>query len=80
MKGAYAVFSVTDFQELMSKERELQQGKNVADIAKVQLTPQNQFIQSTNGSMFNTWSGAAHLMSLGVFPLPTIDLSNSNIT
>jgi hypothetical protein len=73
MKGAYAVFSVTNFQELMSKERELQQGKNVADIAKVQLIPQNQPIRSTNGSrnsMFSTWSGAAHPMSPGVLSPP----------
>ncbi|KAH8801727.1 hypothetical protein F5884DRAFT_847621 [Xylogone sp. PMI_703] len=34
LKDAYAVFSVTNFIELMNKESEIQQGKNVADIAK----------------------------------------------
>jgi len=35
LKDAYAVFAVTNFFESFSKEREIQQGKNVADVAKV---------------------------------------------
>ncbi|KAF4611321.1 hypothetical protein G7Y89_g15691 [Cudoniella acicularis] len=34
MKDAYACFAVTNWQEIMDKEREIQQGKNIADIAK----------------------------------------------
>ncbi|KAE9364578.1 NAD(P)-binding protein [Stipitochalara longipes BDJ] len=36
LKGAYAVFAVTNWHEIMNKEREIQQGKNVADVAKEQ--------------------------------------------
>jgi uncharacterized protein YbjT (DUF2867 family) len=35
VKGAYAVFAVTSWQEVMNKEREIQQGKNIADVSKV---------------------------------------------
>ncbi|TVY41185.1 NmrA-like family domain-containing protein [Lachnellula subtilissima] len=35
VKGAYAVFAVTNWQEVMNKEREVQQGNNIADIAKL---------------------------------------------
>lgn len=35
LKDAHTVFGVTNFHELMSKEREIQQGKNLADICKV---------------------------------------------
>jgi hypothetical protein len=45
LKGAYAVFAVTDWASLVTaqaqdptnvaKEREIQQGKNVADVSKV---------------------------------------------
>jgi len=34
VKNAYAVFAVTNWQEVMNKEREIQQGKNIADVAK----------------------------------------------
>lgn len=34
-KGAYGVFGVTDFWATMSADIEIQQGKNVADAAKV---------------------------------------------
>lgn len=34
ISGSYAVFAVTNYWETMSKETELQQGKNVADISK----------------------------------------------
>ncbi|KND04772.1 uncharacterized protein SPPG_00475 [Spizellomyces punctatus DAOM BR117] len=34
LKGAYAVFSVTNYWEEQSAEAEIQQGKNVADVAK----------------------------------------------
>jgi hypothetical protein len=39
MKGAYGVFAVTDFWGKMDKEYEIKQGKNLADAAKVCLTP-----------------------------------------
>lgn len=35
LDGAYAVFAVTNWQEVLDKEREIQQGKNIADVAKV---------------------------------------------
>jgi len=35
VKGAYAIFAVTNWQEVMNKEREAQQGNNIADVAKV---------------------------------------------
>lgn len=35
LKGAYAVFAVTNFLEKMDTVAETRQGKNVADIAKV---------------------------------------------
>lgn len=35
LKGAYGVFAVTDFWASMSMETEVQQGKNIADAAKV---------------------------------------------
>jgi hypothetical protein len=35
LKDAYAVFAVTNWQEVMDKEREIQQGKSIADVAKV---------------------------------------------
>ncbi len=35
IKGAYAVFAVTDFWTSMKKEVEVEQGKNVADVSKV---------------------------------------------
>lgn len=35
LNDAYAVFAITNWQEVMNKEREIQQGKNVADVAKV---------------------------------------------
>jgi hypothetical protein len=35
VKGAYAVFAVTNWNEIMDKERETQQGKNIADVSKV---------------------------------------------
>lgn len=34
IKGAYAVFSVTNFWEIFSAEKETEQGKNVADVCK----------------------------------------------
>jgi uncharacterized protein YbjT (DUF2867 family) len=34
MKGAYAVYAVTNFWEKMSADVEMQQGKNIADTAK----------------------------------------------
>lgn len=34
LKGAYAVFSVTNFWEILDGAREKQQGINVADVAK----------------------------------------------
>ncbi|KAF8857511.1 NAD(P)-binding protein [Acephala macrosclerotiorum] len=34
LDGAYAVFAVTNWQEVLDKEREVQQGKNIADVAK----------------------------------------------
>jgi len=34
LKDAYAVFAVTNWQEVLNKEREIQQGKNIADAAK----------------------------------------------
>jgi len=37
IKGAYAVFAVINWAEVMNKEREIQQGKKVADVAKVRL-------------------------------------------
>ena len=36
MKGAYAVFAVTNFHERLSKDYEMQQGINIADAAKVE--------------------------------------------
>jgi NmrA-like family len=36
LKDAYAVFAVTNWQEVLNKEKEIQQGKNVADVAKVE--------------------------------------------
>ena len=38
LKDAYAVFSVTNFMEHLMTDREAQQGKNVADVAKVRLS------------------------------------------
>ena len=35
LKGAYAVFAVTNYWEKMDAQLELQQGKNIADAAKV---------------------------------------------
>jgi hypothetical protein len=35
LKDVYAVFAVTNWQEVLNKEKEIQQGKNVADVAKV---------------------------------------------
>jgi hypothetical protein len=35
MSGAYAVFGVTNYWERMEGEYEVQQGKNLADAAKV---------------------------------------------
>lgn len=37
LKDAYAIFAVTNWQEVLNKEKEIQQGKNVADAAKVTL-------------------------------------------
>jgi hypothetical protein len=37
MKDAYAVFAVTNFHERLSKDYEMQQGINVADVAKVSI-------------------------------------------
>ncbi|CZR56703.1 related to nitrogen metabolic regulation protein nmr [Phialocephala subalpina] len=34
LEGAYAVFAVTNWQEVLDKKREVQQGKNIADVAK----------------------------------------------
>jgi uncharacterized protein YbjT (DUF2867 family) len=34
-EGAFGVFAVTDFWAVMDKEKEVQQGKNLADAAKV---------------------------------------------
>jgi len=34
LKDAYAVFAVTNWQEVLNKEKEIQQGNNVADVAK----------------------------------------------
>ncbi|PVH77929.1 NmrA-like family protein [Cadophora sp. DSE1049] len=34
LKDAHTVFAVTNWQEVLNKEREIQQGKNIADIAK----------------------------------------------
>ncbi|KUJ17377.1 NAD(P)-binding protein [Mollisia scopiformis] len=34
IKDAYAVFAVTNWQEVLDKEREIQQGKNIADVCK----------------------------------------------
>ena len=39
MKGSYAVFGVTNYWEYMNAEREVQQGKNLADAAKVSTGP-----------------------------------------
>ena len=38
-KGAHSVFAVTNYWEKMDEKLELQQGKNVADVAKVLLLP-----------------------------------------
>lgn len=38
IKGAYGVFSVTNFWEHFSAETEITQGNNVADVSKVRLT------------------------------------------
>ncbi len=35
LKDAYAVLALTNWQELLNKEREIHQGKNIADISKV---------------------------------------------
>ena len=35
LKGAYAVFAVTDYWSTMDENVEIQQGKNVADASKV---------------------------------------------
>jgi hypothetical protein len=37
VNGAYAVFAVTNWNEIMDKEREIQQGKNIADVSKVKI-------------------------------------------
>ena len=39
LKDAYAVFAVTNFHERMSKDYEMGQGTNIADVAKVQIPP-----------------------------------------
>jgi hypothetical protein len=41
LKGAYAVFAVTNFWENPKADVEIQQGKNIADVSKVRflLTP-----------------------------------------
>lgn len=39
LKGAYAVYAVTNFWETGSADTEIQQGKNIADAAKVCLPP-----------------------------------------
>ncbi|KAK8858378.1 hypothetical protein IAR55_002605 [Kwoniella newhampshirensis] len=48
-EGAYAVFSVTDYWATLDKSIELQQGKNVADAAKVSFN----FWNTTNGKLSN---------------------------
>ena len=35
LKDAYAVFAMTNWPEIMNKEREIRQGKNIADVSKV---------------------------------------------
>ena len=35
MKDAYAVFAVTNWQEVLDKDKEIAQGKRLADVAKV---------------------------------------------
>ena len=37
-KNAYAVYAVTNYWESMSADKEIQQGKNVVDVAKVTMT------------------------------------------
>lgn len=40
LKEAYAVFAVTNWQEILNKETEIQYGKNIANAAKVKLFPE----------------------------------------
>lgn len=37
LKDAYAVFAVTNWQEILNKETEIQYGKNIANAAKVKI-------------------------------------------
>jgi len=43
LHGAYAVYAVTNYWEKMDGKLELQQGKNVADVAKVDLPLEKRF-------------------------------------
>jgi hypothetical protein len=64
MKGAYAVFAVTNFFEFMNKDREIEQGKNIADIAKVALSTPWPFIHSQPqelGVKHLIWSSLPHV-------------------
>lgn len=46
LQGAYAVFAVTNFWEKMSGEVEVQNGKNIADAAKVCLSSPTRWVIS----------------------------------
>jgi uncharacterized protein YbjT (DUF2867 family) len=48
VKGAYAVFAVTNWNEIMDKEREIQQGKNIADVSKVKIIDTTRFNKLLN--------------------------------
>ena len=40
IKGAHGVFAVTNFWDSMNGDKEIAQGKNIADICKVRTLPQ----------------------------------------
>ena len=37
IKGAYGVYAVTNFWDSMSEDKEITQGKNIADVCKVHI-------------------------------------------
>jgi hypothetical protein len=62
LKDAYAVFAVTSWGEIMNKEREIQQGENIADAAKVRTNQKLEVWQLSKfdrSKMFSISSGAA---------------------
>ena len=79
VKDAYAVFAVTNWHEVMNKEREIQQGKNIADVAKVAifLIYHGKITKISRNSTSNTSSGAACLMSQRVGSLLALSAQDS---